>query len=108
MLRSLKVVMSASNAWRKAWPLGGDDGSEGGTKLLTFALTSLVDCALALLGLGARGGHGMGGIEEVAEGVEALGGGAGAVQFDLAEDASLEGFGIERGHQTHCTAPAMA
>jgi hypothetical protein len=43
-----------------------------------------------LFGFGAGGCHGAGGVEEVAEGEESLGGGARAVQLDLEADASVE------------------
>ena len=59
--------------------------------MLPFALSSLQGTEATLFGFGAGGGHGAGGVEEVAEGEEALGGGARSVQLDLEADAPVEG-----------------
>src|SRR5688572_33278522 len=99
MPRSLNVATSDSNARRNVCPVGGNDGSEGGTELLPFALTAFQGTTSARVGFGAGGGHGAGGVEEVAKGKETLGGGARAVQLDLESDAPLERFCIGRVHE---------
>ena len=66
--------------------------------MLPFALSALQGAEAALFGFGAGGGHGAGGVEEVAEGEESLGRRARAVQFDLEANAPVEGFGVLSVH----------
>ena len=78
--------------------LTGDDRGEGGTELLPFALSAFQGAEAALFGFGAGGDHGAGGVEEVAEGEESLGGCARAVLLDLETDAPVEGRWVGRVH----------
>ena len=93
---------------RNVGPAGGKDCSEGGTEFLPFSLSALQGAEAARVGFGSGGGHGAGGVEEVAEGEESLGGRTRAVQLDLAADAPFEVLRVGRVHARIIPVPTRA